>query len=242
MYTFVDLTLKNLQGKEKWLYSQFFCPYWPVKKKKSINRISGKKNKRPRNQNKIMSSRYDSRTTTFSPEGRLYQVEYAVEAISQAGTVIGILTTEGVVLATEKRVPSNLLDAEVVEDKNISGDKVFKIADHLCCAVAGITSDANTLLHLLVSQHTVTNTRTVSRWQRKIFAACSAIPSKGTRSTVVCPLASFLIAGWDRFHGFQLYHTDPSGNYNAWKAYAAGQNDQVAQGLLKTEWKPDLPP
>lgn len=45
-----------------------------------------------------MSSRYDSRTTTFSPEGRLYQVEYAVEAIQQAGTVIGIRTSEGVVL------------------------------------------------------------------------------------------------------------------------------------------------
>ena len=48
-----------------------------------------------------MSRRYDSRTTTFSPEGRLYQVEYAMEAISHAGTVIGILATDGVVLAAE---------------------------------------------------------------------------------------------------------------------------------------------
>jgi 20S proteasome subunit alpha 3 len=51
-----------------------------------------------------MSRRYDSRTTIFSPEGRLYQVEYAMEAISHAGTAIGILATDGVVLAAEKKL------------------------------------------------------------------------------------------------------------------------------------------
>ena len=54
-----------------------------------------------------MSRRYDSRTTIFSPEGRLYQVEYAQEAISNAGTAIGILSPEGVVLACEKKVTSS---------------------------------------------------------------------------------------------------------------------------------------
>ena len=51
-----------------------------------------------------MSRRYDSRTTIFSPEGRLYQVEYAMEAISHAGTAIGILASDGVVLAAEKKL------------------------------------------------------------------------------------------------------------------------------------------
>lgn len=51
-----------------------------------------------------MSRRYDSRTTIFSPEGRLYQVEYAMEAISHAGTAIGILATDGIVLAAEKKL------------------------------------------------------------------------------------------------------------------------------------------
>ena len=55
-----------------------------------------------------MSRRYDSRTTTFSPEGRLYQVEYAMEAISQAGAVIGVLSKDGIALAAEKKISSKV--------------------------------------------------------------------------------------------------------------------------------------
>jgi 20S proteasome subunit alpha 3 len=58
-----------------------------------------------------MSRRYDTRTTTFSPEGRLYQVEYAMEAISNAGAALGVLASDGVVLAAEKRQTSKVGDA-----------------------------------------------------------------------------------------------------------------------------------
>jgi 20S proteasome subunit alpha 3 len=55
-----------------------------------------------------MARRYDSRTTIFSPEGRLYQVEYAIEAVSNAGAAVGVLTKEGVVLAAEKKITSKV--------------------------------------------------------------------------------------------------------------------------------------
>ena len=55
-----------------------------------------------------MARRYDSRTTIFSPEGRLYQVEYAMEAIGNAGAAVGILAKDGVVLAAEKRITSKV--------------------------------------------------------------------------------------------------------------------------------------
>jgi Proteasome subunit A N-terminal signature len=55
-----------------------------------------------------MARRYDSRTTIFSPEGRLYQVEYAMEAISNAGAAVGVLATDGVVLAAEKKITSKV--------------------------------------------------------------------------------------------------------------------------------------
>ena len=56
-----------------------------------------------------MARRYDSSTTTFSPEGRLHQVEYAIEAINNAGTSVGILAKNGVVMASEKKITSGLL-------------------------------------------------------------------------------------------------------------------------------------
>lgn len=189
-----------------------------------------------------MSSRYDSRTTTFSPEGRLYQVEYAVEAISQAATAIGILTTEGIVFAAEKRSQNVLLDTENMKDKNVSGEKVFKLADHLCCAVAGITSDANALIQYTrecAHQHEYTYREPMAAEdlcrllcdEKQIITQYGGVRPYGV---------SFLLGGWDRFHGFQLYHTDPSGNYSAWKAYAVGQSDQIAQALLKQEWTAEL--
>jgi 20S proteasome subunit alpha 3 len=189
-----------------------------------------------------MSRRYDSRTTTFSPEGRLYQVEYAVEAISHAGTAIGILTTEGIVLATEKRTQGVLLDTEQAKDRNISGEKVFKISDHLCCAAAGITSDANLLiknLRIWANQHAYS-------YQEPMAAEdlCRNVCDQKQAMTQYGGLrpfgVSFLIGGWDRYYGYQLYNTDPSGNYSAWKAYAIGQGDQVAQSLLKQDWKPTM--
>ena len=61
-----------------------------------------------------MSRRYDSRTTIFSPEGRLYQVEYAMEAISNAGSALGVLATDGVVLAAEKKITSKVRRCLVV--------------------------------------------------------------------------------------------------------------------------------
>ncbi|KAF2546667.1 hypothetical protein F2Q70_00022643 [Brassica cretica] len=64
-----------------------------------------------------MSRRYDSRTTIFSPEGRLYQVEYAMEAIGNAGSAIGILSKDGVVLIGEKKVTSKLLQTSTYSEK-----------------------------------------------------------------------------------------------------------------------------
>ncbi len=65
--------------------------------------------------------RYDSRTTTFSPEGRLYQVEYAMTAIGHAGICIGVLATDGVLLGVEKKIASKLLEVTTSE-------KMYKVS------------------------------------------------------------------------------------------------------------------
>eukprot|EP00695_Tsukubamonas_globosa_P003445 TRINITY_DN639_c0_g1_i1.p2 TRINITY_DN639_c0_g1~~TRINITY_DN639_c0_g1_i1.p2 ORF type:complete len:250 (-),score=83.49 TRINITY_DN639_c0_g1_i1:61-810(-) len=183
-----------------------------------------------------MARRYDSRTTIFSPEGRLFQVEYAMEAISHAGAAIGIVSQEGIVLAAEKKIISKLLD----DDK--STEKMYKLDDHIACAVAGITADANILI----------NYARVAA-QRYLFAYQEPQPIEQL-VTQLCDLkqgytqyggmrpfgVSLLYAGWDKIHGFQLYSSDPSGNYGGWKATAIGANNQAAQSILKQEWKAEL--
>lgn len=182
-----------------------------------------------------MGSRYDRRTTTFSPEGRLYQVEYAMEAISQAGSAVGILANDGVVLAAEKRITSKLLDIRK------STEKLYKIDQHCAVAVAGITSDAHILLNYLRLEA-----------QRYTYAYKEPIPVEQLLMRI-CDLkqgytqfgglrpfgVSFMYGGWDDHHGFQLYKSDPSGNYDGWKAFAIGSNNQAGQSILKTDYKVD---
>eukprot|EP01137_Pigoraptor_chileana_P019508 Opistho-2@80640 len=87
----------------------------------------------------LTRSEYDRGVNTFSPEGRLFQVEYAIEAIKLGSTAIGIQTAEGVVLAVEKRITSPLLETSSIE-------KVIEIDSHVGCAMSGLTADARTMI------------------------------------------------------------------------------------------------
>ncbi|KAJ1981119.1 Proteasome subunit alpha type-3 [Dimargaris verticillata] len=179
-----------------------------------------------------MSRRYDSRTTMFSPEGRLYQVEYAMEAISHAGTVLGILCDEGVVLAAERRMTSKLLE------KDVSLEKIYRINDTTLAGVAGITSDANNLIdsaRVFAQQYTLAYNEPIpveQLVQRLCDAKQAYTQYGGLRPFGV----SFLYAGHDDHYGFQLYHSDPSGNYSGWKATCIGANNSNAQSILKQEY------
>ena len=81
----------------------------------------------------------DRGVNTFSPEGRLFQVEYALEAIKLGSTTVGITTPEGVVLGVEKRVQSPLLESSSIE-------KIIEIDQHIGAAMSGLTADARTMI------------------------------------------------------------------------------------------------
>lgn len=180
-----------------------------------------------------MARRYDARTTTFSPEGRLYQVEYAMEAINSAGSTIGILAEDGVVIAGEKKTTSKLLD------QGKQHEKIFQINGQLCVAVAGLTSDANVLLSKLrVSAHQHVFTYGESVPVEQLVTSICDVKQGYTQFGGLRPFGvSFLVAGYDEAHGFQLYDTNPSGNYNSWKAYAIGLNNNTAQQIMRQDWK-----
>lgn len=179
-----------------------------------------------------MARRYDSSTTTFSPEGRLHQVEYAIEAINNAGTCVGILAKDGVVMASEKKVTSGLLAPSK------TSEKTYKLSNHSACNVAGLTADAN----ILIDQARL-------RAGRYEYQYCEPIPIEQlvehvcnykqayTQYGGLRPFGvSFLFAGYDSDYGFQLYQSDPSGNYSGWKATVIGANNQAGKSLLKNEY------
>jgi 20S proteasome subunit alpha 3 len=157
-------------------------------------------------------------------------------AISHAGTAVGILTQEGIVLAAEKKVTSKLLE------RGISSEKMYRIDNHIACAVAGITADANILVNYARQAA-----------QRYTFTYQEPDPVEDLVRTV-CDLkqgytqygglrpygVAFIYAGWDSHYGYQLYQSDPSGNYGGWKATAIGSGHQAATSILKSEYKEEL--
>lgn len=180
-----------------------------------------------------MSRRYDSRTTIFSPEGRLYQVEYAMEAISHAGAALGITCSEGVVLAAEKKVTSKLLE------QGSATEKIYIINDKMLCAVAGITSDANSLINhaRLTAQRFLYAYNEDMPAEQLVQQLCN-LKQGYTQYGGLRPFGvSFLYAAYDLHYGFQLYHSDPSGNYSGWKATCIGANNAVATSMLKSEYQ-----
>jgi len=179
-----------------------------------------------------MARRYDSSTTTFSPEGRLHQVEYAIEAINNAGTSVGILAKDGVVMASEKKITSGLLAPAR------TSEKTYKLCPHATCSVAGLTADAN----ILIDQARLRAGRYAYQYQEPIPIenlvehVCN-YKQAYTQYGGLRPFGvAFLFAGYDETHGFQLYQSDPSGNYSGWKATVIGANNQAGKSLLKTDY------
>lgn len=180
-----------------------------------------------------MSRRYDSRTTIFSPEGRLYQVEYAMEAIGHAGTCLGILASDGVVLAAERRNTNKLLDEVSYSEK------IYNLNDDMACSVAGITSDANVLTNelRLIAQRFLLQYQEPIPCEQLVSTLCD-IKQAYTQFGGKRPFGvSLLYVGWDKHYGFQLYQSDPSGNYGGWKATCIGNNSANAVSMLKQEYK-----
>jgi len=182
----------------------------------------------------LTRSEYDRGVNTFSPEGRLFQVEYAIEAIKLGTTALGLQTSEGVVLAVEKRISSKLLVPSSIA-------KLVKIDAHIGCAMSGLVADARTLV-----EHARVETQ--NHW----FTYDEMMPVESC-VTSICDLAlnfgeaemarpfgvSLLIAGLDE-NGPCLYHTDPSGTHTKFLAKAIGAGSEGAQNALNERFHKSL--
>lgn len=162
-----------------------------------------------------------------------YQVEYAIEAINNAGTCVGILASDGIVMASERRVTSGLLAPAK------TSEKTYPLASHAACNVAGLTADAN----ILIDQARLRAGRYRYQYQEPIPVeqlveyVCNYKQYYTQRGGLRPFGVAFLFAGYDEHHGFQLYQSDPSGNYSGWKATVIGANNQAGKSILKADYR-----
>jgi len=183
----------------------------------------------------LTRSEYDRGVNTFSPEGRLFQVEYAIAAINLGSTAIGIQTAEGVVLAAEKRISSSLLVPASVQ-------KIVEIDGHIGCAMSGLTADARTLIdHGRVYSQNYRFTydepiQVESLTQGICDLALRFGEDRDDEDAMSRPFGvALLIAGVDE-RGPQLFHTDPSGTFLQYMAKAIGSGSEGAQQQLEQEY------
>lgn len=188
----------------------------------------------------LTRSEYDRGVSTFSPEGRLFQVEYSLEAIKLGTTAIGVCTSEGVVLGVEKRVTSSLLESSSIE-------KIVEIERHVGCAMSGLTADARTMidharvqavnhaLHYDESMKVESITQSVCDLALRFGEGADGEESIMSRPFGV----ALLIAGFDE-NGPQLYHTEPTGTFYKYDAKAIGSGSEGAQAELQNEYHSSL--
>ncbi|KAI9141775.1 nucleophile aminohydrolase [Paraphysoderma sedebokerense] len=189
----------------------------------------------------LTRSEYDRGVNTFSPEGRLFQVEYAIEAIKLGSTALGIQTSEGVILAVEKRITSPLLESSSIE-------KIMEIDAHIGCAMSGLTADSRTLVeHARVESQSHWFTYNESIQVESVTQAVCDLAlrfgegAQGEESIMSRPFGvALLIAGIDATGGPQLYHADPSGTYFRWDTKAIGSGSEGAQTELQENYHKSL--
>lgn len=178
----------------------------------------------------VSSSAYDRAITVFSPDGRLFQVEYAREAVKRGTTALGIVYKDGALLGIDKNIATRLLKSESIE-------KIFQLDEHLAAATSGLVADARRLVDFAreeaQSEKFIYNIPiSVETLTRKV---CD-LKQSYTQWGGVRPFGTaLLITGVDDTGG-HLFETDPSGALNEWNAAAIGAGKKEAEAVFEKEY------
>jgi proteasome alpha subunit len=177
---------------------------------------------------------YDRAIVTFSPDGRLFQVEYARESVKRGTTSIGVVFSDGVVLVSTRP----LMELAV---PNVGGEKVFQIDDNLGITMAGFLADGRILIDKArvkaqVYKLTYDEPLDVLGVVKEVADTMQLYTQYGG----VRPFGvAFLLGGIDE-KGAQLFEIDPSSTFYSYKAHAIGRGAPEALKILRKEWKEGL--
>ncbi len=177
---------------------------------------------------------YDRASTVFSPDGRLFQVEYAREAVKRGTTTVSLKFEDGVALIIDKRISSRLVVAASIE-------KIFQIDEHIGCATSGLVADARVLVDYArvssqINKITYGEPIPVETLVKKI---CD-FKQNYTQWGGVRPFGTaLLVAGLDS-KGIHLFETDPSGALVAYKAGSIGAGRSQVMDYFEENYKDDM--
>lgn len=184
----------------------------------------------------MSSERYSFSLTTFSPSGKLVQIEYALAAVSNGAPSIGIKCKQGVVLASEKKQKSMLVDVHSLM-------KIEPITSHVGITYSGMGPDCRVLIgkaRKIAQQYQLLYGENMPTTQ--LVQKIANVMQEYTQSGGVRPFGvSLLISGYDVDDDkAYLYQCDPSGAYFAWKATAIGKNSINGKSFLDKRYSEDI--
>ena len=176
---------------------------------------------------------YDRAITVFSPDGRLYQVEYAREAVKRGTTAVGIKAKDGVVLIVDKRVSSKLLEASSIE-------KIFKIDEHIGVASSGLVGDARALVdrarvECQINRVSYDEPIEVEALSKKLCDHMQTLTQYGG----IRPYGTALLIAGVSDGEVRLFETDPSGTLLEYKATGIGIGRPAAMKVFEEEYNPE---
>jgi proteasome alpha subunit len=178
---------------------------------------------------------YDRAITVFSPDGRLFQVEYARVAVTRGATTAGLKFKDGVVLLAGKGISSRLMEASSIE-------KIFQIDGHIGCATSGLVADARVLVdysRIVAQVNKVTYNEPISV-DLLVKRVCD-YKQNYTQYGGVRPFGTALLIGGVDDVGVHLYETDPSGALVSYKAGSIGSGSNTVRELFEEKYREGMP-
>ncbi|KAH7821073.1 putative proteasome subunit alpha type-2 [Monocercomonoides exilis] len=172
--------------------------------------------------------------TTFSPTGKLVQIEYALEAVNHGTTALGIKATNGVVIATAKK------NAPLIDETSI--ERISKISENVGCVFSGLSPDYRVVVKKARKE--------AEKYKLKFGEEASVLTISTyigslmqdyTQAGGVRPMGcSLLVAGYNEATKQpDLYQIDPSGSYWSWKATGIGKDSQTTKQFLEKRYRAD---